>query len=46
MIDAHGFDYSTAAEIIGVPRGTVASRVNQARTQLRHLLDMNLKDQA
>jgi len=45
MIDAHGFDYSTAAEIIGVPRGTVASRVNEARSQLRRLLDLDLKDQ-
>lgn len=35
LVDAHGFDYVRAGEILGVPPGTVGSRVSRARTALR-----------
>ena len=35
LVDVEGFDYSGAAEILGVPVGTVASRLNRARRALR-----------
>jgi RNA polymerase sigma-70 factor, ECF subfamily len=35
LVDAQGFDYRAAGEILGVPVGTVASRLNRARTALR-----------
>jgi len=38
LVDLIGFDYETAAAALGVPRGTVASRLNTARAQLRELL--------
>jgi RNA polymerase sigma-70 factor (ECF subfamily) len=38
LVDLIGFDYETAAAALGVPRGTVASRLNHARAQLRELL--------
>jgi RNA polymerase sigma-70 factor (ECF subfamily) len=38
LVDLIGFDYETAAQALGVPRGTVASRLNHARAQLRELL--------
>lgn len=39
LVDLIGFDYETAAAALGVPRGTVASRLNSARAQLRELLE-------
>lgn len=39
LVDAQGFDYGTAAEVLGVPAGTVASRLNRARAILRRFLD-------
>jgi RNA polymerase sigma-70 factor (ECF subfamily) len=39
LVDAQGFDYRSAAEILGVPEGTVASRLNRARAILRRFLD-------
>jgi RNA polymerase sigma-70 factor (ECF subfamily) len=39
LVDAQGFDYRSAAEILGVPEGTVASRLNRARATLRRSLD-------
>jgi len=39
LVDAQGFDYRSAAEILGVPEGTVASRLNRARALLRRSLD-------
>jgi len=39
LVDAQGFDYRSAAEITGVPEGTIASRLNRARRALRHALD-------
>ena len=33
-----GYTYDQAAEMLGVPRGTVASRVNQARRRLHTVM--------
>jgi len=38
MVDAHGFGYRDAGEVLGVPVGTVASRLHRARTALRRAL--------
>jgi RNA polymerase sigma-70 factor (ECF subfamily) len=38
LVDAQGFDYRAAAEVLGVPEGTVASRLNRARAALRRTL--------
>lgn len=38
LVVALGFDYSTAAEILGAPVGTVAWRVNAARAKFRREL--------
>jgi RNA polymerase sigma-70 factor, ECF subfamily len=39
LVDAEGFDYAEAAAVLGVPVGTVASRLNRARTTLRAALN-------
>jgi RNA polymerase sigma-70 factor, ECF subfamily len=38
LVDATGFSYGEAAKVLGVPLGTVASRLNQARSALRKIL--------
>jgi RNA polymerase sigma-70 factor (ECF subfamily) len=38
LVDAEGYDYAAAAERLGVPVGTVASRLNRARSALRAAL--------
>jgi RNA polymerase sigma-70 factor (ECF subfamily) len=38
LVDAQGLGYARAAEILGVPQGTVASRVSSARAKLRRAL--------
>jgi RNA polymerase sigma-70 factor (ECF subfamily) len=38
LVDLIGFDYESAAVILGIPRGTVASRLNAARERLREAL--------
>jgi RNA polymerase sigma-70 factor (ECF subfamily) len=38
MVDAHGYAYDDAAEVLGVPAGTIASRLNRARASLRAAL--------
>jgi RNA polymerase sigma factor (sigma-70 family) len=38
LVDAEGFDYETAASILRIPRGTLASRLNAARATLRAAL--------
>jgi RNA polymerase sigma-70 factor, ECF subfamily len=35
LVDAQGFDYRESARILGIPEGTVASRLNRARGSLR-----------
>jgi RNA polymerase sigma-70 factor (ECF subfamily) len=39
LVDGEGFDHQSAAEILGVAPGTVASRLSRARSQLRHALE-------
>ncbi len=39
LVDAEGFDYRSAAEVLGVAAGTVASRLSRARAALRAVLD-------
>ena len=38
LVDGRGFDYGEAGEVLGIPQGTVASRLNRARAQLRRAL--------
>ena len=38
LVGVQGLDYEHAAEILGVPSGTVASRLSTARTVLRSTL--------
>jgi RNA polymerase sigma-70 factor (ECF subfamily) len=38
LVDAEGFDYRDAGKILGVPSGTVASRLSRARAALRGAL--------
>jgi RNA polymerase sigma-70 factor, ECF subfamily len=38
LVDREGYDYSTTAVILGVPMGTLASRLNSARATLRRCL--------
>jgi RNA polymerase sigma-70 factor (ECF subfamily) len=43
LVDAQGFDYGSAAEVLGVPEGTIGSRLNRARAILRAALDERLE---
>jgi RNA polymerase sigma-70 factor (ECF subfamily) len=38
FVDGAGFDYRGAAEVLGIPEGTVGSRLNRARADLRNAL--------
>jgi RNA polymerase sigma-70 factor (ECF subfamily) len=38
LVDARGFDYREAAQVLGVPEGTIASRLHRARAALRAAL--------
>lgn len=38
LVDREGFDYSTTADILGIPMGTLASRLSSARARLRRSL--------
>ena len=38
LVDAEGFDYDAAAEVLGVAPGTIASRLSRARAALRAAL--------
>lgn len=44
LVGAEGFSYIEAAEIIGVPVGTVKSRVNRARAVLAKLLGLDAEE--
>jgi RNA polymerase sigma-70 factor (ECF subfamily) len=44
LVDAEGFDYETAAAILRIPRGTLASRLNAARATLRAALGEYTKE--
>lgn len=45
LVDAFGYDYRTAAEVLGLRPGTVASRVSRARRTLRATLrDQSTED--
>src|SRR5688500_6446705 len=35
LVDVHGYDYTEAAEMLGLPLGTVKSRLSRARATLR-----------
>jgi RNA polymerase sigma-70 factor (ECF subfamily) len=38
LVDVEGFDYAAASRVLGIPVGTVASRLNRARGALRSAL--------
>jgi RNA polymerase sigma-70 factor (ECF subfamily) len=38
LVDAHGLSYAEAAEVMGVPAGTVMSRLHRARSRMRSRL--------
>lgn len=38
LVDIHGYDYAEAADQLGLPLGTVKSRLSRARTALRNQL--------
>lgn len=38
LVDADGLGYAAAAEVLGVPEGTLASRLSRARSALRQAL--------
>jgi RNA polymerase sigma-70 factor (ECF subfamily) len=39
LVDGHGFDTRTAAEILGVAHGTVRSRLSRARAHARQIIE-------
>ena len=44
LADVEGFSYKEIAEIMGTPIGTVMSRLNRGRTQMRNLLSDYARD--
>lgn len=45
LVDAEGYTYAAAADILAVPEGTVASRVVRARTALRRALGNEIENE-
>jgi RNA polymerase sigma-70 factor (ECF subfamily) len=43
LVDREGYDYATTASVLGVPTGTLASRLNAARATLRRALTSSLR---
>jgi RNA polymerase sigma-70 factor, ECF subfamily len=41
LVDAHGLDYAAASGVLGIPPGTVGSRLNRARAILRVALGVS-----
>jgi DNA-directed RNA polymerase specialized sigma24 family protein len=39
LVDLNGLDYLEAAQILGIPLGTVKSRLARARLRLKQLLN-------
>jgi RNA polymerase sigma-70 factor, ECF subfamily len=46
LVDALGYDYESAASILGVRGGTIATRLHRARTTLRERLSATRKEDA
>jgi RNA polymerase sigma-70 factor (ECF subfamily) len=46
LVDREGYDYATTAAILGVPMGTLASRLSTARSTLRRRLGPSLTFEA
>ena len=46
LVDREGYDYATVAEVMGVPVGTVASRLSLARAAMRQKLGPALEREA
>jgi RNA polymerase sigma-70 factor (ECF subfamily) len=44
LVDRHGLSYRAAAEVLGVPPGTVASRLSYGRAALRSALRISSKE--
>ncbi len=43
LVDRDGYDYRAAGKLLGIPRGTVASRLSAARSRLRASLGLGAK---
>jgi len=46
LVDREGYDYTTTATVLGVPMGTLASRLNAARATLRRTLTSSMSLEA
>jgi RNA polymerase sigma-70 factor (ECF subfamily) len=46
LVDAQGLGYRRAAAVLGVPEGTIASRLNRARAVLRRALEAEREAEA